>query len=60
MYFIKSVSWLRLAAAQMKFLRYLLGITKLDSDRNQSVKEKLEEQNIVLKYNSTNENGHST
>jgi hypothetical protein len=32
----------------MKFLRHLLGITKLDRERNQSVREKLGVQNIVL------------
>jgi hypothetical protein len=32
----------------MKFLRHLIGITKLDRERNQSVKEKLGVQNIVL------------
>jgi hypothetical protein len=37
----------RLEAAQMKFLRHLLGITKLDRERNQSVREKLGLQNIV-------------
>jgi hypothetical protein len=38
----------RLYPAQMKFLRYLLGITKSDRERNQSVREKLVVQNIVL------------
>jgi hypothetical protein len=38
----------RLEAAQMKFLRHLLGITKLGRERNQSVREKLGVQNIVL------------
>jgi hypothetical protein len=38
----------RLEAAQMKFVRHLLGITKLDRERNQSVREKLGVQNIVL------------
>jgi hypothetical protein len=37
----------RLDAAQMKFLRHLLGITKLDKEKNQSIKEKLGVQNIV-------------
>jgi hypothetical protein len=32
----------------MTFLRHLLGITKLDWERNQSVREKLGVQNIVL------------
>jgi hypothetical protein len=36
-----------LEAAQMKFLRHLLGITKLDKEKNQSIKEKTGAQNIV-------------
>jgi hypothetical protein len=31
----------RLEAAQMKFLRYLLGITKLDKEKNTSIRKKL-------------------
>jgi hypothetical protein len=31
----------------MKFLRHLLGITKLDKEKNQSIREKLGIQNIV-------------
>jgi hypothetical protein len=38
----------RLEAAQMKFLRHLLGITKLDKERNQSLREKLGVKNIIL------------
>jgi hypothetical protein len=38
----------RLEAAQMKFLRHLLGITKSDRERNQAVREKLGAQNRVL------------
>ena len=30
----------RLEAAQMKFLRHLLGITKLDKEKNQCIREK--------------------
>ena len=37
----------RLEAAQMKFLRHLLGITKLDKEKNQCIREKKGEQNIV-------------
>jgi hypothetical protein len=37
----------RLEAAQIKFLRHLLGIIKLDRERNQSVRKKLGVQNIV-------------
>jgi hypothetical protein len=36
-----------LEAAQVKFLRHLLGITKLDKGKNQRVSEKLGVQNIV-------------
>ena len=39
----------RLEAAQMKFLRHLLGITKLDKERNQCIREKTGAQNIVKK-----------
>jgi hypothetical protein len=39
----------RLEAAQMQFLRYLLGITKLERERNQSFREKLGGQNTVFK-----------
>ena len=37
----------RLEAAQMKFLKHLLGITKLDKERNQCIREKAGAQNIV-------------
>jgi len=37
----------RLETAQMKFLRHLLGITKLDKEKNQCIREKTEAQNIV-------------
>ena len=37
----------RLEAAQMKFLRHLLGITKLFKEKNQSVSQKTGAQNIV-------------
>ena len=37
----------RLEAAQMKFLRHLLGITKLDKERNQCIREKTGAENIV-------------
>jgi hypothetical protein len=38
----------RLEAAQTKLLRHLLGMTKLDRERNQFVREKLGVQNTVL------------
>ena len=37
----------RLEAAQMKFLRHLLGITKLDKEKYQSIRKKTGAQNIV-------------
>jgi len=37
----------RLEATQIKFLRHLLGITKLDKEKNQCIREKTEAQNIV-------------
>ena len=37
----------RLEAAQMKFLRHLIGITKLDKEKNQCIRQKTEAQNIV-------------
>ena len=37
----------RLEAAQMKFLRHLLGITKLDKEKNQCIRENTRAHNIV-------------
>jgi len=37
----------RLEAAQMKFLRHLLGITKLDKENYQCIREKTGAQNSV-------------
>ena len=37
----------RLEAAQVKFLRHLLGITKLDKEQNQCIRQKTGAQNIV-------------
>ena len=37
----------RLEAAQMKFLRHLLGITKLDKEKNQCIRQKTGVQNIL-------------
>jgi hypothetical protein len=37
----------RLEAAQMKFLRHLQGITKLDKEKNESIRRKTGAQNIV-------------
>ena len=36
-----------LEAAQMKFLRHLLGITKLDNEKNHCIREKTGAENIV-------------
>ena len=44
-----SQKFQRLEAAQMKFLRHLLGITKLDKEKNQCIREKTGAQNIVKK-----------
>jgi len=35
-----------LEAAQMKFLRHLLGITKLDKEKNQCIRQKKREHGI--------------
>jgi len=37
----------RLEVARMIFLRHLLGITKLDKEKNQCIREKTGAQNIV-------------
>ena len=37
----------RLEAKQMKFLRHLLGITKLDKEKNHCIREKTGAQNMV-------------
>ena len=37
----------RLEAAKMKFLRHLLGITKLHKEKNQCIRQKTGVQNIV-------------
>ena len=49
-----SAAWLlkkreeqRLEAAQMKFLRHLLGITKLDKEKNECIRQKTGAQNTV-------------
>ena len=55
----------RLEAAQMKFLRHLLGITKLDKEKNISIRKKTGVQNIVKemkqyqkKWLTRTEDGH--
>jgi len=41
----------RLEATQMKFLRHLYGITKLDKEKNQYIRGKTGAQNIVKEIN---------
>jgi hypothetical protein len=50
----------RLEAAQVTFLRHLLGISKLDAERNQSVGEKLAVPKIVLEIKQYQREGYST
>jgi hypothetical protein len=45
----------RLEAALMKFLRHLLGITKLDKEKNQVIKETMGAENIVKETNQYQE-----
>ena len=44
---LKKIEEQRLEAEQMKFLRHLIGITKLDKEKNQSIRQKTGAQNIV-------------
>ena len=44
----------------MKFLRHLLGITKLDTEKNQCIREITGAQNIVKEINSTRKSGYNT
>jgi hypothetical protein len=46
---LKKIEEQRLEAAQMKFLRHLLGTTKLDKEKNQYIREKTGALNIVKK-----------
>ena len=50
----------RLEAAQMKFLRHLLVITKLDKEKNQCIREKTGAQSIVKKKNNTRKSAYKT
>ena len=50
----------RLEAAQRKFLRHLLGITKLDKEKNQCIREKTGAQNIVEEIKKIPENVATT
>ena len=49
----------RLEAAQMKFLRHLLGITKVDKENNQCVRGKMGVQNIVKEIKQYQKNGYN-
>ena len=44
----------------MKFLRHLLGITKLDKEKNQCIRGKTGAQSIVKETNNTRKSGHNT
>jgi len=50
----------RLEAAQMKFLRHLLGITKLDKEKNQCIREQTGAQNIVKEIKQYQKSGYNT
>ena len=50
----------RLEAAQMKFLRHLLGITKLNKEKNQSIREKTRAQSIVKEIKHYQKSGYNT
>jgi len=50
----------RLETAQIKFLRRLLGITKLDIEKNQCSREKTGAQNIVKEIFSTRKSNYNT
>ena len=47
----------RLEAAQMKFLRHLLGITKLDKEKNQCIRKRTGAKNIVKEIKQYQEKG---
>jgi hypothetical protein len=44
----------------MKFLRHLLGITKLDKEKNQCIREKTGAENIVKKMKQYRKGGYNT
>ena len=49
----------RLEAAQMKFLRHLLGITKLDKEKNQCIRQKAGAQNTVKEIKQYRKSGYN-
>ena len=46
-------------AAQMKFLGHLLGITKLDKEKNQCIREKTGAQNVVKEIKQYQKSGYN-
>jgi len=50
----------RLEAAEKTFLSHLLGIIKLDQERNQTVREKMGEQTLFWKCDSMNRSDYNT
>ena len=50
----------RLEAAQIKLFRHLLGITKLDKEKNQCIREKTGAQNIVKEIKQYQKSGYNT
>ena len=50
----------RLEAALMKFLRHLLGITKLDKEKNLCIREKTGAQSIVKEIKQYQKSGYNT
>ena len=44
----------------MKFLRHLIGITKLEKDKYQCIREKTRAQNIVRKIKEYKKSGYNT
>jgi len=50
----------RSEAAQMKFFRHLLGITKLDKEKNRCIRQKTGIQNIVKEIKQYQKSGYNT
>jgi hypothetical protein len=50
----------RLEATKTKFLRHLLGITKLNEEKNQCIKGKTGAENIVKEIKHTRKSGYNT
>ena len=54
---LKEREELRLEAAQIKFLRHLLGITKLDKGKNHCIRQKTGAQNVVKEIKQYQKSG---